>query len=974
MLFLLSISYSGLCQELFFKNYSINEGLPSSRVFQIRAASNGELWMATDNGIARFNGLSFKTYGQEEGLTQPVLFCMTEDNHQQMWFASLSGEIFVVRGDSVYPSDFNDTLPELTIGTNINGLIVRDDTICLSLDRIPMQLSGNRTVKKLIPEGVEESTFYYMYEQPDNQLLYGRVGRSTDSTRYYLYPSKGAEIKGHFWNYGPQKTKNKSAIRLRNGDIVLTFQKELIKVKKNGIAVPMGVKTTFSTASLFEDRQGKIWAGTLNDGVYMVDPREKSLKIEHYLQGLSVTSICQDLEGGIWLSTLESGIFYSPLPGLTNINLSTGLENKRITALCKLRDTLFAGTITGKVWKDISGDASAFSFVTDTEQEIWDMHTDGTKLYFARDPGVHQLNSKGEITRLFLTTNKRRLIAVGGGRLFGFNGLGSSAPGFYAYDIKTQQEKHVSENPLKVKELTADEEGHLWIGAITGLFLLDQTSAAPSWQLRELFKANVAHIFIHGDSVFVATKDRGFAIMDRELMQPEFYGVDQGLPSNQCRVIYQSKAGEIWVATNNGISRFQKHEGTYQLAKNYNEFDGIEIRNISAMEEVDDQLILASENGLWRLPLKESHFNAVSPKIQLDYIGLVEGRNSVSSDLKSLTYNQNNLEFGFSGLAFRNGEKMQYRYRLKGFDPDYRVTSDQQVYYTSLPAGNYTFEVQAANSEGLWSEHPATISFTIPQPWWETWWFYTASGLLSLQLVYWAATVRNRNRNRRNAMQLAMVESEQKALSSQINPHFLYNSLNSAQFYINNNKSDKASDHLANFSILMRKVLQNTSNSFVTVKEELSILRLYLELEQERFDNKFEFSFEVDETIKQENLQIPSMVLQPHVENAIWHGLMRSWRGDGHIRIKLDRMDADLQWSIKDNGVGREEAAKNNKKHRPGQHVSSGVRLTRERLELLSTKSKRNYKLDIIDLMTEEMKPAGTEVVIQMPVDEIKKE
>ena len=244
--------------------------------------------------------------------------------------------------------------------------------------------------------------------------------------------------------------------------------------------------------------------------------------------------------------------------------------------------------------------------------------------------------------------------------------------------------------------------------------------------------------------------------------------------------------------------------------------------------------------------------------------------------------------------------------------------------------------------------------------------------LFSLLLFIAIFRYRERIRTERLELQLSVLENEQRALTAQINPHFIYNAMNSVQYYVLEEERAKAADLLAQFSNLMRKVLTNTKSSLISLEEELSILKLYLTLEKERFEHRFEYSFEVADSLDTDALSIPSMVVQPHIENAIWHGLLPKSDGVARLTVAVHDMGNSIDWVITDNGVGRgsQKQAATHVLKRQGGYTSSGIRLTERRLNLLAQKTGKGYAIRIADLKSESGEPLGTEVTITMAKDD----
>lgn len=201
-----------------------------------------------------------------------------------------------------------------------------------------------------------------------------------------------------------------------------------------------------------------------------------------------------------------------------------------------------------------------------------------------------------------------------------------------------------------------------------------------------------------------------------------------------------------------------------------------------------------------------------------------------------------------------------------------------------------------------------------------------------------------------------------------MNPHFIFNSLNSIRNYIIKNEPHIASNYLAQFATLMRKILDASQQSFIYIDEELEMLKLYLELELMRFSQRFVYHIEIESEVEHANYKIPSMVLQPFIENAIWHGLLNKEDGEGELTIQFKEFGDDANQiicEITDNGIGRKKSAeyKNSLK----QHKSKGLEITRERLIRLSN-GEIQEPIEFIDLVNEQGNARGTKVLIHLPI------
>ena len=217
-----------------------------------------------------------------------------------------------------------------------------------------------------------------------------------------------------------------------------------------------------------------------------------------------------------------------------------------------------------------------------------------------------------------------------------------------------------------------------------------------------------------------------------------------------------------------------------------------------------------------------------------------------------------------------------------------------------------------------------------------------------------------------------LAEAETKALRAQMNPHFIFNSLNSINSFVMEQKHEIASDCLIKFSKLIRLILDNSRSETISLEKELETLKLYVILEAARFDNRFKCVYHVSEDVDTNSIKIPPMLLQPFVENAIWHGLMQK-EGEGTITVEIAMSNEQLAVSneqllkitITDDGIGREKAAE--LKSKSATHKSHGLKVTSQRIEMMNKLNSTGAKVNIVDLKDEQGNAKGTRVELTIP-------
>lgn len=357
---------------------------------------------------------------------------------------------------------------------------------------------------------------------------------------------------------------------------------------------------------------------------------------------------------------------------------------------------------------------------------------------------------------------------------------------------------------------------------------------------------------------------------------------------------------------------------------------------------------------------------------QRPYFELIKG-NPMLPDMKeiSLSHNQNQLEFSYSLLEFWNQSLTVTEWKIDGLNMDWvapipDINKFKAKFIPPLSPGTYVFRVRAKVGKEDWRKQEAALTIVIAPPFWQTRWFWftIVGSVIVIGLFFYIRYVLSKKQKEKEKAihEKELVELEAKALRAQMNPHFVFNSLNSIKSLINKNENDTAASYLTTFSKLIRSLFQNSDKREVSLKEELETCQLYTQLEKMRFGDKVEFVFDVDETIDLKDFKVPALILQPFIENAIWHGLMPKESG-GKVIISVKRSDGGIQCIIDDNGIGREQSKKLKPQYE-ATHQSKGIGLSQSRLELDKLLNEREDSIFIVDKENEDGKPDGTKVII----------
>lgn len=431
--------------------------------------------------------------------------------------------------------------------------------------------------------------------------------------------------------------------------------------------------------------------------------------------------------------------------------------------------------------------------------------------------------------------------------------------------------------------------------------------------------------------------------------------------------IAEDHQGNIWFGTaGNGIYLLKKTIQTEYSSPQVFSSTNTKNESIRSSYIIDELPVLGGYSS--NVIRTDNIFDTIAPIVFINNIK-INGVDTTTLNFYELSHDQNNLELNISGYLNDNSE-LQYKYILEGKEKEWNYSVKTNVYYSSLIPGSYTFKVFAMSDNGSWSKVPAVVTFNIAQPIWTSLWFITSFVLLIIAIILviiflWSKRLQQKDKILEAEKRKVLI-SELHALRSQMNPHFIFNTLSSIQSFITKNENKGAISYLSKFAKLMRATLENTKKQKISIKDEIETLDLYLQLEQLRLNHKFDYSFEIDEELDTQFDEIPSMLIQPYVENAIWHGMSNNTR-HGKIIITFSLQNENmLKCAIQDNGIGRKKAMELKKQ----QHKSPsyGMSITKERLEILNSLQNSSFNLNIVDL-TENNIPSGTLIELFIPLD-----
>jgi hypothetical protein len=419
------------------------------------------------------------------------------------------------------------------------------------------------------------------------------------------------------------------------------------------------------------------------------------------------------------------------------------------------------------------------------------------------------------------------------------------------------------------------------------------------------------------------------------------------------------------------VIRFQSYEPLAYTITNIGRNEGLYNIIINQLIEYRGNILAATSNGIYAIE-RPSEFLEKKRSAIPCYITNIRYYKGDTTGIAKITvpFAKNSLSIKYSALSFASSPEVRYYYRFANKDTAWQITSNTELILENLAPGAYQIELKAGiPGEVRWSA-VQQLEIIILKPWWQNNWLRLAAIIFLgaiIYLVYRKRVAKVKDAEiQKLAVKTTMVEMEQKLLHSQMNPHFIFNSLSSIQQLIVSGDRTEANEYLVKLARLIRQTLYLSSRSFITVEEEKDYLKEYLVLEQYRMPSMFDFSIRLDPAIDADRTEIPNMMLQPIIENAIRHGIKHLENKKGIITIEMNKKEDHILCIVTDNGVGRTTNSNNS----PGfytDHKSYGMEIVRKRLAILLGNKATVDILRIRDLVNDDGSPAGTQVILQLP-------
>ncbi|MBC7411593.1 MAG: histidine kinase [Bacteroidia bacterium] len=946
-----------VAQSLFFKNYNVEHGLSAVQINALHQDSKGYLWCGGYAGIDKFNGKTFIPYTPTNGLADYYINCITEDKNRHIYIGTPNG-LSVYNGTTFTNYTTAQGLPS----NDVKCMLSANSLILIGTSNGLVSISNNKMSTLLKNEAILTLSNYI----GDTILV---------STNNGLYKYSNAHII--LYN---SKVKNMARIaRTDSNTLLMTNGKKLFLFKNNVLAPynPKGMNTGESIINdLYIDKNNEWYVATQNGLMKIVNNVATYYYPGNDLNSNKIYCIINDYEGNKWIGTYN-GIYRFKTSAFINYNIQYGISVPFIFGINQTENNdIWFGTSGGGIY-NYNGKGMFTNYTT----------ADGVSNNYINCIATYKKNKlvagtdKG-LTIIDNTTKKLHAIKNCGGLedkkisaiIFTNDSAVYLASGNEIYSNYELIKNNTMPANAVVYKLFQDYKKRVWVCSLNGgIYCIEKNKISNK---NKFFST-------HCNTYFSAAQDElnnlyfasieGLFILNCATQKISQLTTDQGLMSNLIYEIqYDQKEHKLYIGSNKGLSYLdvRKLNATKQIRiENYGYNEGFTLSECNSQSMLIDHknnLWVGTVNGLVYFDKQYLQPNIYPAKLHFTHFSLND-RDTVLRLGQRLDYSYNNITTYVDGICLTNPQSVKYSFLLKGYEKKWSLPSPNNfARYTQLPPGKYELMAKCSNNSNVWNE-PISFMFTIKSPWYAhplallTYALLVIVGLYFL--IAWRITI-IRNKEARKTL---LAGYELKALRAQMNPHFIFNALNSIQHFVLSNEPMAANKYLSKFAKLVRNILNNSERSEISLQEEIAQLELYLDLEKLRFEELFFYSIIVQDGLNVNNIEIPTMLIQPYVENAILHGIV-PLKKDGKILIMFEIHDQNLlKCTIQDNGIGREKAALL-KKNSINKHQSAGTRITQNRLALLNKIN--NTKLSAITTNVIDADGAlnGTLVTLYIPL------
>lgn len=913
-------------QQPAYTYYSIREGLPTNDIYNCVVDKKGFLWVATENGVSRFDGKNFKNYTIAQGLPDNDILSVNIDNEGVIW-------VMPFQRTPAHYDPISDKFISGKTNLELKKIALSYISYCNPLENGGISfinINGQIFIYK-------NKKCFNFYVKNKNNLGSTRV-IDLSNEKYMVVSSDSLRI---FKNMLPIKSValnyNVGRTAFANNQLYIADSTKLVKLqilpdgnvgKKIEQILPFAISNIF-----FTNKQIAITSASGN--IYFADTATLNMSQQSFSFNAMVNYVYEDKYENTWICTKENGLIRYQQKGI--LTISDEPFQRNFNTLCFNGNQLAAGTNNGQVYLyNAPYDYKIISIAKDKNYSGWVRQIVATKnrLLVAQEGALVLINKQNKVLDIL---NKKKNYVNKDFILLNDSTLITGNSSFVAKVNWLTLKKNDSAN-IRVTALAAQSDTNIYVGSNTGLYywknykklinfgniypiLSNRVSSLAYNKLDEILWVGLA-----SDTLVVLKNNAPIAKI----------ALGAKLLGNNCRSIFANKKGEIWVGTNLALGRvryqYQNSKFEYKIDM-FTTADGIAAKQINDIAEKNDTIYVATTSGISIIP---SNININVPDIDIFITAVkLNNKDTALQNVFNLDYKHNNISISFSAADLATTADRVYEYRIN--NGLWAQTLLDNLPLPQLAAGKYRIQIRALNRDGNPSKKVAEITFNIVAPFWKTGFFWIVIALMGGALIYYLTEKRN-SIKREQSIQVLLTQKklsdlELKALKAQINPHFVFNCLNSIKFLNHQKRFIETDLYLDKFSYLLRKTLDFSGIQKISLQDELEYSKNYLELEKLRLGNSLHYNIVVNENINTKEILVPPMLLQPFLENAIKHGIRHLPNNDGEIIIEASIQNSNIILTINDNGVGLNKSKKINELENPN-HLSQGTTLQQRRANL----------------------------------------
>lgn len=943
--------------------------LPSNECYNIIQDKKGYIWFSTDRGLCKFDGKELKTYSSKQGLPEESCYGLTNDEKGKIWVFTSNNRLLYVLKDSLLEHPLSKQLSSelnkknllatyfktegdslIWIGTQLNTYKV--NLYNKSIVKIQGYTSNHIMVFKLrdnllVP--FEHTSNVSSREQLNNKTLSLGIINNDNVTTYF-------NVK-HSINAMPNYRIH--SCRTKNGDLIIGFTNQIITINnKNKVETKI---LNGDVLCIYTDKEENLWVGTRKDGLYFFPAHKlKSNSVIHSLKNFSISGIWCDSQNSIWCSTIEDGIYHTQN---TYCLQYSNIITKPLSLIKNCDNKLFIASGTNQI-DVLNPDGQHTSYTHKFNlSNITDIEKWGNNFLISSKDFVCSANSDFTLFKYWYLNGFKANILSHSNQLIKIN---ERVFGYQALQINEYVNNKINELttqfPEKIRGI-APLKNDILLWTKSGVYKFDLDSKKQI-QLAKINKTNKV-LVLDGSTLLICTTKDGVFLLKSGIITPLKLPID--FQTANFKDVCIDENNIIWFATNKGLLnlKFEKNTEKYEL---FTLEQGYPFVDCKSIQIYNHKVFINSNDKLYSIPTNikiETH----TPNFFLKHV--YANNNIIVPKNKTYEFksNETSIKIEFEYLNYFHKESTnKIAYKFEGIDSAYTYSTTTEILFNKLSPGEYKVSFFPVYGKKIIFNKPEIIIISISKPIWITLPFILMYVLIAIAIIYCSVKIyitQFKKIEKKKAEQIQLIaDYKMAAIRAQMNPHFIFNCINSIQRYILTSSPKEAYKYLSDFGKLIRLVLDHSDENLISLKQELNMVDLYVKMEQLRFEDAFEFIIENTSAINADDFYLPPMMLQPYIENAIWHGIMGlENKRKGIIKLSYSITNNQLLITIEDNGVGRTEASKHSKKD----HKSKAIALNNKRIDTLNQfNSSSTDSISIEDVLDLNKNIIGTIVNIKI--------